>query len=177
VTTIYLTNAATVSVVGRGIARPETAAAVGPGPVLSIMRFPRADYGEAGEGRVLAFTPPKTLATPAIEARRMYDAEGTNASADAWRAYEAALVGLWSPRLAAAAPGRLGYGIRVEPYEKGSMAWDGDVWVQAGVVPDGATLVCACSRSAAADRRCHRVVAADVLRRAGWRVVLDGKET
>lgn len=43
-------------------------------------------------------------------------------------------------------------------------------------VADGDTLCCACSRSAAARRECHRVVAADLLAAGGWRVVLDGVE-
>ena len=42
------------------------------------------------------------------------------------------------------------------------------------LVEDGDTLCCACSRAAAADNECHRVWAAAALRRAGWRVVLDG---
>lgn len=43
-------------------------------------------------------------------------------------------------------------------------------------VRDGDTLICACSREAAADGRCHRVWAARALQAAGWRVVLDGEE-
>ena len=41
-------------------------------------------------------------------------------------------------------------------------------------VAGGDTLICACSRAAAAEGRCHRVWAAEVLREAGWDVVLDG---
>lgn len=43
-------------------------------------------------------------------------------------------------------------------------------------VRDGDTLLCACSREAAARGECHRVWAAAALARAGWRVVLDGTE-
>jgi hypothetical protein len=43
-------------------------------------------------------------------------------------------------------------------------------------VADGDVLLCACSREAAARGECHRVWAAEALARAGWRVVLDGKE-
>lgn len=43
-------------------------------------------------------------------------------------------------------------------------------------VADGDTLICACSRAAAAQGRCHRVWAAGLLQAAGWRVVLDGVE-
>jgi len=44
------------------------------------------------------------------------------------------------------------------------------------IVADGDTLCCACSRAAAAKGECHRVWAADLLKEAGWRVVLDGVE-
>lgn len=43
-------------------------------------------------------------------------------------------------------------------------------------VKDGDTLCCACSKDAAERGECHRVWSADILRRAGWRVVLDGRE-
>lgn len=43
-------------------------------------------------------------------------------------------------------------------------------------VNDGDTLVCACSKDAAARGECHRVWAAAALRRAGWRVILDVAE-
>lgn len=38
------------------------------------------------------------------------------------------------------------------------------------------TLCCSCARAAAAKGECHRVWAAELLRDAGWRVVLDGVE-
>lgn len=44
------------------------------------------------------------------------------------------------------------------------------------VVADGDTLCCGCARDAAARGECHRAWAAELLRRAGWRVVLDGRE-
>jgi hypothetical protein len=43
-------------------------------------------------------------------------------------------------------------------------------------VESGDTLCCACSKADAAVGCCHRVWAAELLRRAGWRVVLDGRE-
>lgn len=43
-------------------------------------------------------------------------------------------------------------------------------------VPTLATLVCACAKAAADRGECHRVWAAEFLRQAGWRVVLDGRE-
>jgi len=42
-------------------------------------------------------------------------------------------------------------------------------------VEGGDTLICACSRAAAAQGRCHRVWAAEILREAGWEIVLDGR--
>lgn len=41
---------------------------------------------------------------------------------------------------------------------------------------DGDTLFCSCSREAARKGWCHRAWAAEILRRAGWRVALDGRE-
>jgi hypothetical protein len=43
-------------------------------------------------------------------------------------------------------------------------------------VADGDTVCCACSRAHAAAGLCHRTWAAPFLVRAGWRVVLDGRE-
>lgn len=191
---IYLTNAASVAAVARGNAKPATSACVGPGPVLSIMRFPREEMGEAGVGRVLALTPPQRLAAPAIAAKKASDRRphtahcqvrlkhgdgececGADELATAWRAYNAALYRLWAPRLAALAPGALGYGSRADVATPETRPWDGGFWTHTGDVPDGATLICACSREAAAAGRCHRVIAADLLTRAGWSVVLDGR--
>ncbi len=198
--TIYLTNAASVAAVARGNAKPETAACVGPGPVLSIMRFPREEMGEAGVGRVLALTPPSKLAAPAIAAKKAADARthtahckarlkwgdgececGADELATAWREYERALYLMWEPRIAQLAPGSLRLGNLAGDSEAlardlGIIArWDGGVWIRGVLVPDGATLICACSRQAAAAGRCHRVIAADLLKRAGWSVVLDGR--
>lgn len=198
--TIYLTNAASVAAVARGNAKPETATCVGRGPVLSIMRFPREEMGEAGVGRVLSLTPPQRLAAPAIAAkkasdRRPHTAEcrgrlmhgdgececGADELATAWRTYEAALYKLWEPGLPRLAPGVVGFGRPITPgycterdVER-AHRWDGSIWTHDGAVPDGATLICACSREAAAAGRCHRVIAADLLKRAGWTVVLDGR--
>ena len=44
------------------------------------------------------------------------------------------------------------------------------------LVADGDTLCCSCSRALVARGECHRVWAAELLRRGGWRVVLDGRE-
>ena len=45
-----------------------------------------------------------------------------------------------------------------------------------GPVQDGDTLLCSCSRSTAARGECHRVWAAELLKEAGWDVILDGRE-
>lgn len=167
---IYLTNSATVAAVARGRASAESRACVGPGPVYSIMRYPRAELGEDGDGRVLSLVPPAALAAPAIEAKRRSDA-GEADAADAWRDYEAALLEVWSEHAGKLAPEVLAWG---RPDPRG-VPWDGEHWARGGAVEDGATLICACSRKAAADRRCHRVIAAELLAGAGWDVVLDGR--
>jgi hypothetical protein len=96
--------------------------------------------------------------------------------ATAWRAYEAALYGLWEPYIERAfAPDVLTYGRPAAANSTTSRIWDGNDWERIGPVPGGATLICACSREAAAAGRCHRVIAADLLKRAGWTVVLDGR--
>jgi hypothetical protein len=41
-------------------------------------------------------------------------------------------------------------------------------------VAHGDTLFCSCAVDAAREGRCHRVWAAELLRRAGWAVILDG---
>lgn len=183
--TIYLTNAATVAAVARATstgkpAKPETAACVGPGPVLSIMRHPRAEMGDAGTGRVLALTPPSGLAWSAIAAKLAGDRASEAFDLAAWREYEEALRARWlaPEHVRRCAPGALAYGREVYPERSGGAArpWDGAWWVEVDDVPDGATLICACSREAAGSGRCHRVIAADVLRVAGWDVVLDGRE-
>lgn len=167
---IYLASSGAVAQTRRGRAKPETAAMVGPGRAFSIMRHPRAQYGETMDGRVLAFAPPARLLAAVKEAA---DREA------AWPAYETALRERWT---AAAhrrriAPGVLGYGRPAQAHEvhdPDRAPWDGDWWIPVGIVADGDTLCCACGLEAARAGRCHRVVAADVLRLAGWAVVLDG---
>jgi len=44
------------------------------------------------------------------------------------------------------------------------------------LVQDGDTLCCVCSRRDSADDKCHRAWAAQVLKEAGWTVILDGKK-
>ena len=162
---IFLTNAATVAAVANGNASAASLACVGPGRDYSIMRWPRDVPDEHGHGRVLSLTPPQALLAAARSDHRL------SAMAD----YEAGLQRAWNPERLA--PGVLSYGLRAHSkYDPDAKRWDGELWVRLGEVEDGATLFCACSRAAAAARSCHRVLAAELLARAGWRVVLDGVE-
>jgi hypothetical protein len=43
-------------------------------------------------------------------------------------------------------------------------------------VEDGDTLCCVCSKEKASKGECHRVWVAELLRDAGWEVILDGKK-
>lgn len=169
--TIFLTSAGAVGHTRRGKAKPETAATVGPGRAFSIMRHPRPEYGEALDGRVLAFTPPIRLITPALAAKDAGDLEA------AWRAYEAGLRALWETpeHMRQVGPGRLGCGLRARHPAGDTHTWDGDHWTRLGFVGNGDTLACFCGAEAARAGRCHRVIAAGVLRLAGWSVVLDGR--
>ena len=170
--TIYLTSAGAVSAVRRGHAKPETATCVGPGRALSIMRYPKAPFGSF-DGRVLAFTPPARLLN------LMFSAKNAAETDAAWPVYEAGVRALWETqeRVQRASPGSLAYG-RVaaahEVHDPGRARWDGEWWIPVGIVGDGDTLTCGCSAVAARAGRCHRVIAADLLKRAGWSVVLDG---
>ena len=170
--TIYLTTAGAVTAVRTGKARPETRAAVGPGPVYTIMRNPRPSYGEAGTGRVLSLTPRKELlaeAQDALKAAGDHEREQV-----AWNRYEAGLIALWRPALLP--PSRLTWCRGARPGEAGAARWDGEMWMAQGEVQDDATLICACGMEKAKKGRCHRVVAARLLAQYGWRVVLDGEE-
>lgn len=124
----------------------------GPGRVLTIMAAPRPAYGEAGEGDVPALIPH----LPWLRALQ----EGV-LSLDEYRArFEAGL----TSNAHELSPGRL--------YAR-NLGWRKHY--QPSPVRDGDTLICACSREAAREGRCHRVWAAHALARAGWRVVLDGE--
>lgn len=122
----------------------------GPGRVLTIMAAPRPAFGEAGEGVV-------TMLVPQLSWVR-----AAKAGELATEAYRELYVGLLAERAHRFAPGRLtvtlfGAGIPTMTFVEGDD-----------------TLICACSRAAAAEGRCHRVWAADALLAAGWDVVLDG---
>lgn len=144
--TLYLTNAAS--------RRPPFR---GPGRVLTIMAAPRPAYGEAGEGDVFALVPRDLV----LMRRALYALRKGEPEARAVHMYRRDYAAQLDERVASLPPGKL-------------MA---DVRGRARPVPvaDGDTLICACSREAAREGRCHRVWAAHALARAGWRVVLDGE--
>jgi hypothetical protein len=119
----------------------------GPGRKLTIMAKPRA--WEHGDGRVPALTP----RAEDLEAVR----GGTIDFAEYKRRFERRIV-----TIAILVPGG---GLQGIDRAGGNFR-----------VADGDTLCCACSREAAARGECHRVWAAEALARAGWRVILDGKE-
>lgn len=120
----------------------------GPGRVWTIMAAPRARYGEAGEGEVAALVPPLAWVRAA---------KTGELGVEEYRARYLELLAERAPLL----------GPR-------NLEADGPWGEQS--VRDGDTLICACSREAAAAGRCHRVWAAEALAAAGWRVVLDGVE-
>ena len=126
---------------------------------LTIMHSPNTERGETGLGRVPVLTPTDAewydLGRPLIEARRH---KRPLDPADV-AAYRGALETRWAA--ADLSPGVLlahAYTGQREP------------------VPDGAVLMCACSRAHAAAGECHRVWAAPFLVRAGWTVILDGAD-
>lgn len=119
------------------------------GHVYTIMAKPRR--WERGEGAVTGLVPnPRDLADVRAGAITVVE-------------YRRRFLVGWTPErtVEALRPGRLmaSIGISLSP------------------VVDGDTLCCACSRDAAARGECHRVWAAELLRQAGWRVVLDGVDT
>ena len=124
----------------------------GPGRVWTIMAAPRARYGESGEGVVRALVP--------------YLGDLRAAQAGEISAQE------YRRRFVDGVVGRVG----TTNLMPGLMvAWLRDPnEIAPAFVADGDTLICACSRDAAARGECHRVWAAELLAEAGWRVVLDG---
>ena len=183
---IYLTNFAALAAMDQLKASEATLATIGPGRRLSIMRFPRG-Y-EIGQGRVLPLVPPRKYVIPAIRAKKNADTytgrqldapveDARAAAAAAWKRYEDALRVIWETpeHMARLAPGVLSYAFEAWPDEPGARKWDLDWWRRGHLVDDGDTLFCACSRAAAEAGQCHRVIAADLLHRAGWEVIFDGR--
>lgn len=161
--TLYLTNVASVAAVDRGNAAEATRAAVGQGPVLSIMRHPPPYMAQRLAGQVLALTPTAAALEAALRGLKGWWDDG----GITWKEYADRLHALWRAPLE---PGRLlvwDWHLDVAP---GDTRWDGDLWRRGDPVPDGATLVCACAKG----ELCHRHLAAPLLAAAGWSVVLDG---
>lgn len=122
----------------------------GPGRKYTIMARPR--HWEWGDGHVSDLTP---LPNQLTELREGFLS---------WNAYKAECLEKFSTM--PIEPGQL------HAYKNHSSAVFADSWP----VEDGDTLCCSCSREAAANDKCHRRWAAMELSRAGWRVILDGKE-
>lgn len=134
---------------------PKWACYRGPGRPLTIMALPRS--WEAGEGSVTALVPSGDVARmmrAALYARKNPLFTGREPLDRYRRVYVAALQGMLDA--GKLSPGKL-------------MARNG---LYRFKVEDGDTLMCACSPA----DECHRQFAAPFLARAGWRVILDGKE-
>lgn len=156
--TIYLSNWSSHATPG----------AHGPGPKFTIMAKPRA--WEKGAGCVFPLTPLGPL-VHLMEAALRERSTGNNTAFRRYRAEferfleEERKEGLLDPekmwwiRSESVTPA----GILTAPPE------------HFGLVPDGATLCCACSVEAARVGNCHRAFVAPALHRAGWEVVLDGR--
>lgn len=118
----------------------------GPGRKYTIMARPRK--WERGEGQVWALTPD----TDALECVRN----------GAWSAdkYRVETIEMFQRH-------------RIDPSHLLAERFTPNTrWIP---VVGGDTLCCACSRAKAAAGECHRVWAAELLKEAGWHVVLDGK--
>ena len=134
----------------------------GPGRKWTIMAKPR--HWEQGAGQVAALTP---LTNDLVSVR------GGLISAGEYKARYLQLVEAWCNTSSRFSPHHpLAQGIlRARRRRSGAQFGFG-----LAVVAGGDTLCCACSRAAAAQGECHRVWAAELLRDAGWRVILDGEE-
>lgn len=166
--TIYLTNAVCARNSKRGKGTDRTKASAGPGRLLSIMRCPRPEYGEAGCGRVISLMPKREL----LERTKARIEQVGRAAV--WPDYVAELREQWNAALLV--PGRLSFGVPVAPDANNAIRWDHDYWAARGPVEDGDTLMCSCSVADADAGHCHRVEAARWLADAGWRVILDGRD-
>lgn len=125
-----------------------------PGRKWTIMARPRK--WEHGEGGILVLTPSPHDLTEGLMLRALSD-RGSEREAASMRVYREAMEQRWEQAADLLRPG-------------GLVALDGDGWRH--LVGDRDSLLCACARSA----ECHRRWAVPFLRRAGWRVVLDGEE-
>ena len=150
--TIYVTNWASVRADDRREAADKPRLYSGPrgrGRHYTIMASPRARYGEDGDGCGEALVPWLTDLAE-IRARRITVAQ-----------YRERYVMMIDT--GAIPPGCLSAIVGLSPHAR---------LVE---VADGSTLCCSCSRLKALAGCCHRAWAAELLRREGWRVVLDGR--
>jgi hypothetical protein len=138
----------------------------GPGSVYTIMARPKG--WERGDGTVRVLVPRRDdlagiqLAAGVAEEKGHSLTRDDDAVLDYQRAYRRHVIVQGPPDdpLGHLSPGALAAA------ESGG---------RVRTVKDGDTLCCACSRKQAAAGLCHRVWAAQLLRRAGWLVVLDGE--
>lgn len=165
---IYLTSVAAVVAAKAGTARPDVASCVGPGLPHGIMRWPNRARMPAWtfDRRALALTPPKAYLARVRETGNL---DGyLRALRELW------LDEAWLGDVGPIGPGGLELYATDDP-GRGRL-WDGETVRHVGYAGDGDTLCCACGIEAARAGRCHRVLAAELLHLAGWRVVLDGIE-
>lgn len=146
----------------------------GPGRRISMMAHPRVFELKAEQGVCPLLTPRErelALLQQLVAARRVGQAPEGNAL----ETYRTALEQRWAvaERAGLLAPGRL---VLVARQRLGEAQRAEAEPVRGPLVGHGDTLLCACSREEAAAGRCHRAWAAPFLVRAGWRVILDGKE-
>lgn len=165
---IYLTSVAAVVAAKAGNARPDVARCVGPGQPHGIMRWPNRAHMPAWafDRRALVFTPPKAYLARVRETGNL---DGyLCALRELWLSDE------WLDDIGSFSTRGLEL-YATDDWPRGR-AWDGETVRHVGFVGEGDTLCCACGIKAARAGRCHRVLAAELLHLAGWRVVLDGIE-
>jgi hypothetical protein len=158
--TIYVTNWGLVRADDAREAKGQPRRASGPrGQHYTIMVRPRPEYGERGDGQIYVLLPK----AEDVRAAR----EGDLSIAAYRQRYEAGVARLSRNGLLLR-PGHDDEHMHAQLVVRGSLTWE-------PVLP-GSTLACSCSAEAAAEGRCHRVWAAGLLLKAGWRVALDGRE-
>lgn len=142
----------------------------GPGGQYTIMLKPRPQYGELGQGAVKALVPTGDLSTLLDAALKERRDQGVGEHLAIYRAaFEARL-----RTLSECLGDRENPGVGLGPGCLQVYRLPVDGVTLHDLVGDGDTLCCACSRAEAAAGRCHRAWAAPFLKRAGWRVILDG---
>lgn len=159
---IYLTSAEASVAVDRRCASVAERASVGSAGVYAIARYLRRQHWWP---RVLAFTPPSRLIT------RLADGEAGLAEGLDPEAYADALRRLWARNTHRHRPDVLRYAEAGTIWRPGTAQWDGETWRDGDIVEPSATLV-SYGPLGSPD---HRLIVAEHLAAAGWRVVLDGR--